>query len=151
MKNFDLMETQAALNTKPYAFPPTILGSTDFSGSDIPLLSNIPELGLKDLMGKAKTVRYTKEEVLASQGKADSLFLIFMGKVLVSNSDSKNGKEVSFQIQERNSFPVEIALLTNELRSASVITLENTLFAVISKSDLSDWLKDYPEVIRTSL
>lgn len=128
---------------------PFLLGETEFQvpqPKTIPFLSNIPEKALADLMGKAKVVRYIKKEVFASDGdKADALFIIFSGMAWAFISNEKEGREVRFQVQESSSCYGEIALLTDELRSVSVITLVRTVFAVISKQDFKLWLMNCPD------
>lgn len=146
MKNIDLMENQAATKDRPYLFSSKEFDLPDFKGKNIPFLSNIPENGLADLMGKAKTIRYVRGEVMASDCNTDSLFIIFLGKVKVGVGDAEKSQEVIFQIKDPSTCFGEIALLTDELRSVSTITIKNTVFAVILKKDFNNWLMNYLDV-----
>lgn len=77
--------------------------------------------------------------------ETSSLYIILSGKVRVFSSDDKS-KEVTLLIQEPGSYFGEIALLSDEPRSASVVTLESTVCAMISKSDFINWLMIHPDV-----
>lgn len=121
-------------------------GIPDFKGKNVPYFSNIPVKGLADLMGKAKTVRYARRAQLDPLADTDSLFIIFYGNVHVRRGNAENRNEVTVDIAEPNASFGEIALLTDELRSATVITLQNTLFAVILKNDFNAWLMKYLDV-----
>jgi CRP/FNR family transcriptional regulator, cyclic AMP receptor protein len=111
------------------------------------LLSSVPDEALTALMEKAKIVKYPKQAVVISQGSvANALFIILSGKVRVFTSDDNKNKDVTLTVQESGSYFGEIALLTNEPRSASVVTLEKTVCAVISKNDFNSWLRTYPDM-----
>lgn len=112
----------------------------------IPFLSRLSDEVLITLAERAKSVKYPKQTMVVTEGdETSSLFIILSGKVRVFSSDDKS-KEVTLLIQEPGSYFGEIALLTDEPRSASVMTLEQTVCAVISKSDFINWLMNYPEV-----
>ena len=117
-----------------------------FESKNIPYLSNITENGLADLMRKAKAVRYVKDEPLTSESNKNSLTLIFYGKVSVRPVDDDNFKEITFLIQELNDGFGEMAVLTDEMKAVSKITLENTLFSVIQKTDFNHWLMNHLDV-----
>jgi CRP/FNR family transcriptional regulator, cyclic AMP receptor protein len=146
MKNFNLMENQMNIKHKSHLFLTKEPDLPDFKGKNIPFLSNVSENGLAELMLKAKTVRYVRKEVIASEGNPNSLFLLFLGKISVNRIDAEKSTEVKFQIQEPSSSFSEIALLTDDLRSVSIVTLENTVFSVILKTDFNDWLRKYLDV-----
>lgn len=118
----------------------------DFKGKNIPYFSNIPEKGLADLIGKVKTIRYVRRVVLEPAANTDSLSVIFYGNVRVRRCDTEYSNEVTVQIEEPRACFGEIALLTDELRGATVITLQSTLFANIRKKDFNVWLMNYLDV-----
>jgi CRP/FNR family transcriptional regulator, cyclic AMP receptor protein len=112
----------------------------------IPFLSRLSDEVLTTLADRAKSAKYPKQTMVVTEGdETSSLFIILSGKVRVFSSDDKS-KEVTLLIQEPGSYFGEIALLTDEPRSASVMTLEQTVCAVISKSDFINWLMNYPDV-----
>jgi len=98
------------------------------------------------LVEKAKSAKFPKQATIIMEGdETSSLYIMLSGKVRVFSSDDKS-KEVTLLIQEPGSYFGEIALLSDEPRSASVVSLETTVCAVISKSDFISWLMVNPEV-----
>jgi hypothetical protein len=107
----------------------------------------LPDFGSKnDLMRKAKAVRYVKNEPITSETNKNSLTLIFYGKVSVRSVGTDNSKEITFQIQELNEGFGGLAVLTDEVKAVSKITLENTLFSTIPKADFNHWLMNHLDV-----
>jgi CRP/FNR family cyclic AMP-dependent transcriptional regulator len=112
----------------------------------IPFLSNLPEEALKNLAAKAKPVKFPKHAIIISEGEETScLYIILSGKVRVFGSDEKS-KEVTLLIQEAGTYFGELALLSDEPRSATVQTLEKTVCGTICKADFVNWLTLHPEV-----
>jgi CRP/FNR family cyclic AMP-dependent transcriptional regulator len=117
----------------------------------IPFLSGLSDEVLMVLAEKAKSAKFPKQATILMEGdETSSLYIIISGKVRVFSSDDKS-KEVTLLIQEPGSYFGEIALLSHEPRSASVVTLEKTVCAVISKGDFINWLMQHPEVAITLL
>jgi CRP/FNR family transcriptional regulator, cyclic AMP receptor protein len=118
-----------------------------FSGlKKIPFLSRLSDEVLMSLVEKAKSAKFPKQATIIMEGdETSSLYIMLSGKVRVFSSDDKS-KEVTLLIQEPGSYFGEIALLSDEPRSASVVSLETTVCAVISKSDFISWLMVNPEV-----
>jgi CRP/FNR family transcriptional regulator, cyclic AMP receptor protein len=118
---------------------------------NIPLLSKLCDEALFSLADRAKSVKYPKQAMIITEGdETSSLYIVLSGKVRVFSSDDKS-KEVTLLIQEPGSYFGEIALLSDEPRSASVVSLEKTTCAVISKGDFINWLMNHPEVAVTLL
>ena len=112
----------------------------------IPFLSKLSEDVLLTLAEKAKPAKFPKQATILTEGdETSSLYIILSGKVRVFSSDDKS-KEVTLLIQEPGSYFGEIALLSEEPRSASVATLEATTCAVVSKTDFINWLMCHPNV-----
>jgi len=61
-------------------------------------------------------------------------------------SSDEQGKEVTLLTQTSISYFGELALLSDEPRSASIITLEKTCCAIIAQTDFRRWLLRHPEV-----
>ena len=119
----------------------------DFRAKNIPLVSNISEPALANLITEAKAVRYTRKTNINDEfNRANSLVIIFSGNVSVSNPQQEDTIDTLIEIHEPRSGFGKVALLTDELRSASAITVERTVFAYIPKVDFVNWLKKYPEV-----
>ncbi len=146
MKTMDLVET-APIGNKSQQLKSAEPKSPNFRANTIQILSNVPETGLSNLMGKAKTVRYLKKEVLGLESnKANSILVIFSGEVRVVSGDNEKHKEVTFHVQDSQSGFGKIALLTEGIRASSIVTLENAVFAVILKRDFKNWLAIYPDL-----
>jgi CRP/FNR family transcriptional regulator, cyclic AMP receptor protein len=112
----------------------------------IPFLSKLSDDMLIKLAERAKPIKFQKQSTIIMEGDTtSSLYIILSGKVRIFGSDDKS-KELTLMIQEAGSYFGEIALLTDEPRSASVVALENTTCAVISKTDFINWLMQHPEV-----
>lgn len=118
-----------------------------FSGlKEIPFLSNLPDQTLSELASHAKKNSFHKHSFIISEGdETSSLYILLSGKVRVFSSDV-HGKEVTLLIQTAASYFGELALLSNEPRSASVVALENTTCAIISQVDFKRWLSNHPDV-----
>ena len=111
----------------------------------IPLFMSLTDEVLLALSCKARPVQFPKNSIIMHQGEiSQSLHIILSGKVRVYISDED--KELFLQTQDLGSYYGELALFTNEPRSASVKALEKTVCAVIAKSDFIFWISQYPEV-----
>jgi cAMP-binding proteins - catabolite gene activator and regulatory subunit of cAMP-dependent protein kinases len=89
---------------------------------------------------------YPKNAILINEGDpSNALYVILKGKVKVYVSDKK-GKEVLLNIQGPGECFGELALIDAAPRSASVMTLENSQFAVVSKADFQRCLAEHPQI-----
>jgi len=61
MRNTDLMEAQAGTKRNPFPYLSMTPELPEFQVKDIPFLSNIPEIALTQLIGKAKTLTYVSK------------------------------------------------------------------------------------------
>ena len=112
----------------------------------VPFLSQESDDSIIELSEHAKKVGFAKQTFIITEGDdTDCLFILLSGKVRVFSSDDE-GKEVTLFTQEAGSYFGELALLSDEPRSASVVALEKTTCGVISKADFKIWLGKHPEV-----
>lgn len=118
-----------------------------FSGlKEIPFLSDLADEILSELASHAKKHSFPKNSFIITEGdETNSMYILLSGKIRVFSSDSQ-GKEVTLLIQTPVSYFGELALLSNEPRSASVISLEKSDCAIIAQSDFKAWLSNHPEV-----
>jgi len=119
----------------------------------IPIFENLADSDLDILLQHTTKKSYPKNAILIHEGDTSgSMYIIETGKVKVYLSDDE-GKEVILKIQGPGSCLGEIALLDDEPRSASVVTLEKSTFHVITKEDFRECLGANPDlalaVIRT--
>lgn len=112
----------------------------------IPFLSDLPDDTLFELASHAKKNNFPKHAFIFNEGdETNSLFILLSGKVRVFTCDEQ-GKEVTLLVQTPVSYFGELALLSNEPRSASISTLENSCCAIISQADFKHWLLQHPNV-----
>ena len=113
----------------------------------ISYLANLPDETLNVLAAKAKSAKFPKRATIITEGdETSSLYVILSGKVRVYSSDDKNSKEVTLLLQEAGTHFGELALLSDEPRSATVETLEKTVCGIISKADFLNWLSQNPDI-----
>ena len=117
----------------------------------ISFFSAVTDEVLHELAAKAKYAKFLKNATIISEGdETTSLYVLLSGRVRVFSS-FEEGREITLLTQEAGSYFGELALLTQEPRSASVITLEKTECGVIAKADFLSWLQAHPDVAITLL
>jgi CRP/FNR family cyclic AMP-dependent transcriptional regulator len=112
---------------------------------NIPTLSEVPPPALSELAECATKKSFSKNCLIFCEGDpAGPLYIILSGKVRVF-LDSESGKTVTLSIQKSGSYFGELSLLDDRPRSASIVTLEPTLCAMIPKKAFVAWLAANPE------
>lgn len=112
----------------------------------IPFLSELSDKTLSELASHAKKVTFPKNAFVINEGDdSRSMYILLSGKVRVFSSDSQ-GKEITLLTQTPISYFGELALLSNDPRSASVVTLEKSSCAIIAQGDFKTWLSNHPDV-----
>ena len=116
---------------------------------NIPTFSEVPESALLLLAESTRKKKYEKNSLIFNEGDpAGPLFIILSGKVRIY-LDSASGKSVTLSIQNSGSYFGELSLLDDKPRSASIITVDPTLCAIIQKKAFVSWLKANPEDAKT--
>ena len=88
---------------------------------------------------------YEANEYIFYQGDPGiCLYIIREGEVLINQIDEEN-REYELGRFSRGDFFGELALLDDEIRSASAIALKETNIAVIFKPDLDEFIEKYPK------
>jgi CRP/FNR family cyclic AMP-dependent transcriptional regulator len=112
----------------------------------VSLFSDLSEAELQSISNVTAVRTYPKNTIIISEGdNSDSLYAILSGKVKIYLSDDE-GREIIINIQGAGEYFGELALLDDAPRSASVMTLEETRLAVISKSAFEECLTKHPEL-----
>ncbi len=131
--------------TKPSGYSLIMQAEVIASLNHIPFLADLPEDALQALAARAKVIKFPKKAMIIAEGdQTSSMYVILSGKVRVFGSNDKD-KEVTLLIQEAGSYFGELALLSDEPRSAAVEAQEKTICAVIAKTDFIHWLKQHPD------
>ncbi len=101
---------------------------------NIALFSGLSETDMAAVSSLAVTRSFPKNTLVICEGDtSDSLYVVLSGKVKVFLSDEE-GKEVTLNLQGSGEYFGELAILDEAPRSASVMTVEDTRLAVLSKA-----------------
>jgi CRP/FNR family transcriptional regulator, cyclic AMP receptor protein len=99
---------------------------------------------LRDLALRGVIRNYKKNSVIINEGETgDSLFVLLQGRVKVFSTD-QNGREITYGDIEAGDYFGEMSL-DGGPRSASVMTLEPSVCAVVSRAAVSDQLAASPD------
>ena len=113
---------------------------------NVPLFSELNESELANIEEHAVTRSFNKRTILINEGDlTSSLYLILSGKVKIYCSD-EHGKEIIIATLGPGDYFGEVALIDDAERSASVMTLEDSSFMIISKDAFKSALAQYPEI-----
>ena len=111
----------------------------------IPLFASLQGDDLNALVNKLVVRTFPKHTIIINEGDVtDSLYVILSGKVKVYLSD-ESGKELILDVKGAGQYFGEM-VLDEGPRSASVMTLERSQFAIISRSDFKGVLLKHPEI-----
>ena len=109
------------------------------------LFAGLCEEELQSLERHSFTKTFPKNTVLVTEGDhTDSFYIILSGKVKVYVSDEE-GKEVVLGTYGPGDYFGEM-VLDEGPRSASVMTLELSSFAIISKAEINTFIARHPEM-----
>ena len=111
----------------------------------IPVFEGLQEEDVRGLSDKAIVRNFPKNTIVVNQGDlTDSLYVILAGKVKVYLGD-ESGKELILDIKGSGQYFGEM-VLDEGPRSASVMTMEPSQFAVISRIDFRNFLLKHPKI-----
>jgi len=119
----------------------TLSETAVFRDMPVEMLDEISRV-VEDRMFPARTVVFKRGD------PGDSFWVILSGKVRVFRSDDQ-GVEITLSELVPGQCFGEVALLTGEVRSASVESLEDTQALVLTKEQFEQVLKSHPEVSLT--
>jgi CRP/FNR family transcriptional regulator, cyclic AMP receptor protein len=111
----------------------------------IPLFQGVSDPDLRALADRAAVRSYPKQAIILSEGdESDSLYLITAGRVKIYLAD-EHGKELILAIKGPGQYFGEM-VLDGDARSASVMTLEPSQFAILTRADFRAFLLGHAEV-----
>lgn len=112
---------------------------------NIPVFEGLREEDVRALTDRAVIRNAPKNAIVVNEGDlTDSLYVILSGKVKVYLGD-ETGKELILDIKGPGQYFGEM-VLDEGPRSASVMTMEPSQFAVISGADFKNCLLKHPEI-----
>ena len=107
-------------------------------------LAGITDAFTRELASLGRLRTYPKNTVFITEGdSSDSVFVILSGKVKVFISDSE-GHEMILDMQGAGEYVGEMAL-DGKPRSASVMTLEPSTFAVVAREPIREAIRNNPD------
>jgi CRP/FNR family cyclic AMP-dependent transcriptional regulator len=111
----------------------------------IPLFQGVSDADLSALAERTAVRSYPKQAIILNEGdESDSLYLIMSGRVKIYLAD-EHGKELILAIKGPGQYFGEM-VLDGDARSASVMTLEPSQFAILSRGDFKAFLLGHAEV-----
>jgi CRP/FNR family cyclic AMP-dependent transcriptional regulator len=114
------------------------------NAASIPELANLRDDVLREIAERGQLRKFQKNAVIIQEGDAgDSLYVILSGKVKVYASDD-NGREVIIEIFGPGEYVGEM-VLDGGPRSASVMTLEPSVFSVLTRNELREHIAQHPD------
>jgi len=112
----------------------------------IPLFADLSEQDLEAIAKLTVVSRISKKSIVVQEGDAgDSMYIILHGSVKIA-SYTPDGREVVLSLLDSGDFFGEMSLLDREPRSATVITMEDSEFAYIRRSDLEHLMAQNPKL-----
>lgn len=112
----------------------------------VPLFSGLDKEDLNALASIVSRKEYAKRDTLFSQGDPGDEFMILTeGSVKVELMNSE-GKELTLTILTPFQFLGELALLDDVPRSATVVSMEQSVLLSINKRDFARVLESYPKM-----
>lgn len=112
--------------------------------SNCPLLKGLEAARLEEMIQHMQLRQYAKGLVVLHEGEeGDALYFLLEGRLKVVTFTG-SGKEVGLSVIEPVSHFGEMALIDNQPRSASVVTLTKSLVGVLPKSFALKWLLEEP-------
>ena len=110
------------------------------------MFSELAPADTEKLTAHCQTRTYPANAILITEGdQTDSLYVIVEGEVKVFANDN-NGKEVILNILGPGEYFGEIALVDDQPRSASVMTIAPTKVMIISKGNFKRCLEENPDM-----
>ncbi|MCP5298093.1 MAG: Crp/Fnr family transcriptional regulator [Chromatiaceae bacterium] len=113
---------------------------------DVPLFSGLSADDLAALEARFVRKTYRRRTVVIEKGDENAnLFVVASGQVRVYIADS-GGREIILNELGEGDYFGELALLGDQPRSASVVTLTETTCLTIAKQTFREFLSEYPDV-----
>jgi len=112
----------------------------------VPLFADLKKKEINAIADGAIIRSFPKNTIIIHEGDtSDSLYIILSGRVKVFVSDD-NGREVILAVQGPGEYFGELALVDEMPRSASVLTMVQSKFCIITKSIFDSCLTSNPAI-----
>jgi len=112
----------------------------------VPFFTQLTERELDVVRSVANEKQYPKNAVVLTEGEmGDSLYMIQSGKVKVFIGD-QDGREMILKLLGPGDFFGEMSMIEKQPRSASVTTLEGSVFLVMSHASFEKCIEQVPRI-----
>src|SRR6185295_20401021 len=112
----------------------------------VPFFTQLSDKELDFVRAAATEKSYPKNAVVLTEGETgDSLYMIQSGKVKVFIGD-EDGREIILKILSAGDFFGEMSMVDKQPRSASVTTLESSVFLVMSHAAFEKCIEQVPRI-----
>jgi CRP/FNR family cyclic AMP-dependent transcriptional regulator len=112
----------------------------------VPFFTQLSEGEIELVRSLAAEKHYPKNAVVLTEGEmGDSLYMITSGKVKVFIGDQE-GREMILKILGPGDFFGEMSMIDKQPRSASVTTLESSVFLVLSHASFEKCVEKIPRI-----
>src|SRR5260221_7466240 len=112
----------------------------------VPFFTSLTDKELDVVRAAATEKNYPKNAVVLTEGETgDSLYMIQSGKVKVFIGDQE-GREMILKILGPGDFFGEMSMIDKQPRSASVTTLESSVFLVLSHAAFEKCVEKIPRI-----
>jgi CRP-like cAMP-binding protein len=110
------------------------------------LFAEVSEKGLQKISNYVKENSYNKGQIIFNEGeKGDTLHIIVKGRVKITKYTQQGKIKILAILNEKDNFG-EMALLTEEARTATVEAIDNVLTLSITKDEFMDLLQTEPSI-----
>ncbi len=110
----------------------------------MPPFKNLSKKYLTNLMELMHNRLYAQNEYIFYEGDPGiGLYIVRSGEVVITRNDENNEQKELARLGKGDFFG-ELAMLDNEIRSASAIAVTETTVTVIFKPDLEEFIEKYP-------
>ncbi len=113
---------------------------------EVPVFSGLSPVARAELERRMQRREFLPQSVIVREGGAgDAAFILLSGRVAVRRKDPASG--VDFLLSELGPGQMfgEMALLTNRPRTASVVALESTVCALLTRADFERVMREQPD------
>ena len=114
----------------------------------VPLFEPLSENEIQDVATKIQIRQTPKGTVVLNEGdKSDSLYIVLSGKVKIFLID-ESGVEITLNVLHEGEYFGEVSLFDSGVRSASVVTLDDSYFGVLEKDEVLSLISAHPEMLQ---
>jgi CRP-like cAMP-binding protein len=112
----------------------------------VPLFKSLSDKALLDLSAITIEQHHPSKTVVFKEGeKGDALYIVKTGKVNILKRNS-SGVESTLATLGKGALIGDMAIIDEQPRSASVVTVQDTGFLIITKDDFRSLLSEAPEI-----